>query len=199
MKATVLPFDKFHYLRIAQLTQRSNQFNLQKGEIVLVTSDLTALMLLTRDYEEPIMPDILIDYLQMAVGNDGTLLFPTYNWDYCKGITFNYNSTRCKTGALGVAALKRSDFIRTRHPIYSFAVWGKDSKKLYEMDNISSFGSDSPFAYLHENNAKNIIIDVSYQNCFTFAHYVEECCMEYVPYRYLKTFNGGSIVMKMGM
>lgn len=29
MKATVLPFDKFHYPRIAQLTQRSNQFNLR--------------------------------------------------------------------------------------------------------------------------------------------------------------------------
>lgn len=29
MKATVAPFDKFHYPRIAQLTQRSNQFNLR--------------------------------------------------------------------------------------------------------------------------------------------------------------------------
>lgn len=29
MKATVAPFDRFHYPRIAQLTQRSNQFNLR--------------------------------------------------------------------------------------------------------------------------------------------------------------------------
>ena len=29
MKAEILPFDSFHYPRIAQLTQRSNQFNLR--------------------------------------------------------------------------------------------------------------------------------------------------------------------------
>ena len=87
-------------------------------------------------------------------------------------------------------ALKRNDFKRTRHPIYSFAVWGKDAGLLYGMHNISSFGADSPFAYLHHRNAVNILIDVDYKNCFTFAHYAEEQTGLSIPYRYEKTFYG---------
>ena len=89
------------------------------------------------------------------------------------------------TGALGREALKMSGFVRSPHPIYSFAVWGSDRDYVCSMKNVSSFGDDSPFAYLHKSG-KNLIIDVSMKHCFTFAHYVEE--QVGVPYRFMKTF-----------
>ncbi|MDR1914019.1 MAG: AAC(3) family N-acetyltransferase, partial [Clostridiales bacterium] len=102
---------------------------------------------------------------------------------------FDYKKTKCETGVLGTAALKRDDFKRSRHPMYSFAVWGKDKDYLCNMNNISSFGSDSPFAYLHHNNAVDVLIDVNYNNSFTFTHYVEETVGLPVPYRFHKIFS----------
>lgn len=171
------------YISYTQIVQ---QLNITKGDILLVSSDIQKIALSATKNKERFSASKFIDTLMDAVGPSGTLLFPTYNWDFCKGIPFDYYQTACTTGALGKEALKRKDFFRTAHPIYSFAVWGKDQELLCSMTNISAFGSDSPFAYLHKNG-KNLIIDVSFKNCFTFTHYVEESIG--VSYRYLKTFS----------
>ncbi|NMB33100.1 MAG: AAC(3) family N-acetyltransferase [Clostridium sp.] len=155
-------------------------------DILFVGSDITLLGLSAHYNGEKFDPNKFIDSMIRKVGSGGTVLFPTYNWGFCKGETFDYKNTVSKTGSLSVEALKRKDFIRTKHPIYSYAVWGKDSEKLYNMDNISSFGDDSPFSYMRKNNAKMLIIGVPYDHSFTFMHHVEE--MENVPYRYMKDF-----------
>ena len=163
-------------------------FDLKKGDIVFISSDIKKLLYLGFESNDPVDFNQLIDMLIEKVGPTGTILFPTYNWDYCKGKTFDYYKTPSKTGSLSTVALKHEGFKRTKHPIYSFAVWGKDRDYLCNLDNVHSFGNDSPFAYLKEKNALNIIIDVSFANCFTFVHYVEEqsgC----VKYRYQKTFH----------
>jgi aminoglycoside 3-N-acetyltransferase len=160
--------------------------DINEGDILLVGSDITLLGLNAYYNGEQFEPNKFIDSIIRKIGQKGTLLFPTYNWGFCKGETFDYKNTVSRTGSLSNAALKRKDFVRTKHPIYSFAVWGRDSDKLYHMNNISSFGKDSPFAYMKENGAKMLIIGVSYQNSFTFMHHVEE--MEKAPYRYLKSF-----------
>jgi aminoglycoside 3-N-acetyltransferase len=162
--------------------------DINEGDVLLVGSDITLLGLSAYYKGEQFVPNRFIDSIIRKIGQNGTLLFPTYNWGFCKGETFDYKNTVSRTGSLSNAALKRKDFVRTKHPIYSFAVWGRDKEKLYNMNNISSFGSDSPFAYLKENDAKMLIIGVSYQNSFTFMHHVEE--MEEAPYRYLKNFTG---------
>lgn len=133
-----------------------------------------------------------IDGLVEAVGEEGTVIFPTYNWGFCEGRTFDYRTTPCMTGTLGTLALKRDDFVRTRHPIYSFAVYGKYQHKFFSMDNVDSFGLDSPFAFFKEHNVKNYIIDVSLEHCFTFVHFVEEQS-GVVKYRYVKDFTAGYI------
>ncbi|AXH98458.1 aminoglycoside N(3)-acetyltransferase [Sporosarcina sp. PTS2304] len=166
-------------------------FELKKGDIVLVASNLIKLVMQARKRKERFQVDILIDCLISAIGQEGTLLFPTYNWDYCNGVAFDYHKTISKTGSLSNAALKREDFLRTKHPIYSFAVWGKDQEKLVNLQNKSAFGKDSPFAYLHKHHAKMIMIDVDYQNSFTFVHYAEE--MAAVTYRYMKEFTADYI------
>lgn len=165
-------------------------FGLKKGDTVMVSSDLTMLLWMSRKSQDPVSPDTILNGIMSRIGEEGTLLIPTYNWDFCEGKGFDYYYTRCKTGTLGTAALSRSDFIRTKHPIYSFAVSGRDARQLFQMDNISSFGSNSPFAYLHHKNAINVLIDVDYKNSFTFTHYAEEQTGLPVPYRFLKSFTG---------
>ena len=163
------------------------QLGVNEGDVLFVSSDITRLIWNIQQVTEDISVNMIIDALQGIIGVNGTLIFPTYNWGFCKGETWNYHKTKCLTGALGLVALKRADFKRTQHPIYSFAVWGKDQDLLCAMTNTSSFGADSPFAYLEHRQAKNLVIDVPLNHCFTFVHYVEQQSGA-VTYRYEKNF-----------
>jgi aminoglycoside 3-N-acetyltransferase len=167
------------YLKWAEM------LDVEADDALLVSSNIQRAVLAAAKNREDFSPSLFIESLCAKLGEKGTLVFPTFNWGFCRGKTFDYARTPCMTGALGRAALKMSGFKRTRHPIYSFAVWGRDRDFLCETENVSSFGSDSPFAYLHEKG-KNLIIDVPMRDCFTFAHYVEE--QVGVEYRYMKTF-----------
>jgi len=162
-----------------------NMLDIQKGDILLVSSDIRRLLFSAVKNGDFFSPSVLIEQLQTKLSAEGTLLFPTFNWDFCKGMPFDYYNTPCMTGILGREALKRSDFKRSLHPMYSFAVWGRDQDYICKMKNESAFGGDSPFAYLH-HYGKNLLIDVSMKRCFTFAHYVEE--QVGAPYRYMKNF-----------
>lgn len=159
---------------------------IEKGDAILFTSDITDLFLQCQNNGEVFDANIFIEQFQNAIGKEGTLLIPTYNWGFCQGKIYDYKKTPSKTGAIGNAALRRKDFIRTKHPIYSFAVWGKDADKLVAMENIESFGPDSPFAYLEEVNAKNVFIGASLRNSFTYIHYIEQKLG--AEYRYSKMF-----------
>lgn len=168
------------------------QLNIYRGDTLLVSSDMKRLLFQCMEHGDAIDLNVFLNSLMEAVGKEGTILIPVFNWDFCKGKSFDYCKTPGRTGSLGKTALKRKDFIRTKHPIYSFAVWGKDAERLHEIENKDSFGQDSPFAYLQEVRAKNLFVDVSYQDSFTFAHYVEEWEGK-VPYRYVKDFTAGYI------
>lgn len=158
---------------------------IERGDRVLFASDIT-----NAGYEVEF--DRLtgklhqfVDLLKEKVGEEGTLLFPTYNWDFCKGKPFNYKKTRSRTGALSQLVLKRTDFTRTHHALYSFAVWGRETKLLYDMNDKNSFVGNTPFDWLYKNNGKMIAMDTN--NFFTFAHYVEEA--NNVDYRFVKDFH----------
>ncbi|UTC68220.1 MULTISPECIES: AAC(3) family N-acetyltransferase [unclassified Treponema] len=168
-----------------------NQLPIFNGDIVLFTSDAVRLGYYFHKNKENFDINELLDLILNKIGTAGTVLFPTYNWDFCKGIQFDYKNTPSQTGSLSQAALKHSAFKRTKHPIYSWAVAGKDREYLCELNNTDSFAEDSPFAYLYKKNGKNIILDVSMQNSFTFVHYVEQTVG--VSYRYVKNFSANYI------
>lgn len=164
------------------------ELGIKKSDVILLSSDVVDLgASLYRRYRKMYDWNDLINQIIEVIGDQGTLLLPTYNWGFCHGETFDWNKTPGQTGVLGNIALKRKDFKRTQHPIYSFAVWGKDQKELCDLTNISSFGKDSPFAYLESRNAKNIAIGISFESAYTFAHYIEQKS-GVVNYRFEKSF-----------
>lgn len=173
-----------------------NNLGVGRGDIVYVASDITLLLNMVRkqycvrsvnDRNEFL--DCFIDVLQETVTSEGTLLFPMYTWIFCSKHLFDRRNTKSEVGALNNWILEnREDFQRTKHPMYSFMVWGRDAKYLAELDNEDSWGEGSPFEYLHQHKAKMLMVDVHLKQCFTFMHYVEECIN--VPFRYLKNFRG---------
>ena len=167
-------------------TQIAGKLPISKGDILYVVSDVLDLAKSCRDNGERFECDKFIVSLQEAVGDCGTLMFPTFNWDFCKGIAFDYRSTKGKTGVLGNTALKMQGFKRTRHPLYSFAVWGRDKETLVQMDNVSSFAENSPFAYMREKRARTFVMGLSSLRHNSFVHYIEQSLG--VEYRFEKEF-----------
>ena len=158
-----------------------------KGDTLLVSSDVSRLFYIEyqRTGELPNL-DLLVDALKEAVGEDGTLIFPTFTWDFCKRLPFNIRESPCKTGSLSNVTLNRLDFKRTKHPIYSFTVWGKDTDYLCSMENVASFGEGTPFEYFVEHRAKNLLIDVTLTQGYTFVHHCEQ--VGKASYRFHKKF-----------
>lgn len=169
-----------------ELRKIPSLLGLKKGDVVQISSDITDLWKVTKKNEGKFDLNAFIDEILAIIGPEGTLLIPTFNWDFCKGKCFDYKKTPSQTGFLGSIALRRKDFKRTHHALYSFAVAGKDADLLFSIDNKDSFGPDSPFAYLERVDAVNITIGIPTGKSFTLVHYIEEKVG--IPYRYIKDF-----------
>lgn len=171
---------------MARIMQFINHLKIQHGDFILITGNLVKFLMKTKREDKNFNLDILIDLILGRIGQEGTLAIQTFNWDFCTGETYDIINSKSKTGSLGNIALKRKDFKRTSHPIYSFAVAGKYQKELISLDNKGAFDDKSPFDFMFKKNAQMIIIELPLQNSFTFVHYVEE--IYNVSYRYNKTF-----------
>lgn len=165
-----------------------DQFDIGLGDTVYLASQVLGIAYQCRLHQEKFDADQFIDSICNKIGDQGTLFIPTFNWEFSNKGSYNYLESPCTTGSLGAAALKRSDFKRTRHPLHSFAVWGKDQEELCSRDNLYSFDEDSPFSYLYDKNAKVLMIGNDFQAGLTLVHYAET--REYVPFRFPKLFYG---------
>ena len=132
-------------------------------------------------------PEIVLKSFLDILGEKGTLLLPLFNFDFTKGVPFDIRSTPSQMGALTEAGRLYPGAIRSGHPIYSFAAIGAHAQH-FDVDNVSGYGKESPFAILRELDGKIGVIDLLDQNSMTFYHHIEE--MHDVPYRYHKEFTG---------
>lgn len=172
----------YSYIEIAE------NLEINKGSVVLLSSDVSRMSFEALENGSRFNADEFLNIIINKIGESGTLLLPTYNWGFCHGEPFDYGKTIGKTGYLGNAALKRSDFKRTKNPIYSFVVWGHDKDYLCNIDNIFCFGKNTVFDYLVQNNALSVAIDVEFNNYYTICHHAEQLIG--VNYRYNKYFKG---------
>lgn len=168
------------------------KIGIKKGDTIVLASSILNLSIIHKKLGRTFFPDEIINQIQSVIGKNGTLLINSFNWDFCKGIDFDPKNTLSKTGALSNIALKRKDFMRTKNPIYSFLVSGKDQKKICKIEHNNCFSKNSPFGYLIDNKAKYLFIDIDYKKTgFVLVHVAEQEIG--VNYRYFKTFKGNII------
>lgn len=177
---------------------------IEKGDILDVSSDMMAVLMYCRKEKLRFNPNHLLDALMEMVGEEGTVMVRTFNWDYCHDTPFDMKKSPSRSGSLGDVALKRSDYKRTKHPIYSWMVWGKYQEELCSMENTSAFGVGTPFEFLDVKHAKQIVIGNISTKAATQIHHCE--AMANVPYRHDKVFegeyideNGNSSIRKYSM
>jgi len=172
-------------LKKKELIEGFRALGLRKGDIVLVHSSFKSFGGVEKG------PQTVVDAFLEILGKEGTLIVPTFHFDWCdkspSGV-FDLENTPSKMGILTEVVRKMPGAKRTLHPFYSFAIYGKLADKLSKTDNHDSFGKNSIFAKIHELNAWIMIIGLTYNQSMTFFHYVEQ--QEGVNYRYLKDFSG---------
>ena len=137
------------------------EVKIKKNDKILLSADITRLLVHCKKNNKIFDANEFLNSIINKIGNNGTLILPTFNFDFCEGKSYDYLKTLPMTGHLAKIALSRKDFRRTLHPIHSFAVWGKDKNYLCNLKNLSSFDSSSPFAYMHKESVKNFIIGES--------------------------------------
>lgn len=165
-----------------ELVLNFRKLGLSKGDTILVHSSYKSFGGIEGG------PQTVIDAIKSILTNDGTLIVPTFNYDFCSGVPFDIKKTPSKMGIISELVRLDVDSKRTQDPVFSFGVIGKHRDYLTNLISEHSFGSDSIFAKLRELNAKIMIIGLTYNESMTFFHHVEE--IHGCDYRYFKEFTG---------
>lgn len=124
-----------------------------------------------------------------AVGQEGTLVMPTFNFSFCEGAPFDLGQTPSNCGQLTEAFRLLPGVLRSCSPPYhTIAAWGKHAKALTEKYSTTSFGPCSVFQRLHDLDARHILLGVGFDAGVAQVHWLEETIG--VPYRDWKAFEG---------
>jgi len=173
---------------VGRLSEEWRKSGVENGDMLLVQGNAIRTLVKLKKSGFTLDVQTILDSFLEALGPDGTLLLPLFNFDFASGVPFDIRSTPSRMGALTEAGRIRPEAVRTGHPIYSFAVLGNARERFRGLDNFSGYGTDSPFAILHEAGGKIAVLDTPDHNGMTFYHYVEES--KSVDYRFHKRFSG---------
>ena len=155
---------------------------LEKGDVVLLHSSFKSFG------EVEGGPQTVVDAFISVLGKEGTLIVPTFNFDFSStNKPWDIRTTPSQMGIIGEFVRLNPKSRRTLHPIYSFSIIGKLADNLGRLHYKSSYGADSLFAQLRKLDGKIMQIDSVYKGTTFFLH-VEE--IEGCSYRYLKEFTG---------
>jgi aminoglycoside 3-N-acetyltransferase len=130
-------------------------------------------------------------YEALQALNVGTIVLPAFTFSFCNNEIYDMKNSRTLMGALNEYIRIQPGVVRTRDPLLSMIIFGKE-KNMFENIGKSSLGKDSAYDILHKHeNVKFLFFGAEIGECFTFVHYVEE--MLKVPYRFHMAFTGDII------
>ena len=171
------------------------------GDTVLCQISLEAL----GSFDSASGPELLLNCLREAVGDQGTILVPTYTFSFCKQQDFSVSSSPTQNGSWSTS----KDFlelfrrypgaVRSRDPIYSVAAIGQRAKELLADLPNTCFGKGSIYERLIKVGGKICTIGVELKD-ITFLNYLEEAGD--APLRFNKLYTGyireSSVPVKAG-
>ena len=131
--------------------------------------------------------DLLFNMLMKKIGANGTLIVPTYNYDFTKGKTFDKKKSPSHVGFFSNYLLKKFSLNRSNDPIFSHLIFGKLSRKLIKIESKEVFGKQSIFNQFEKLNFKIVCFCCS-PATITFNHFIENKMQ--VKYRFKKKFTG---------
>ena len=136
-------------------------------------------------------PQTVIDALLEVIGSEGTLIMPTFNYDFLKGATWDVRNTPSQMGVLTELVRNDPRAKRMHHAIYSMAAIGKLADEVAAHRSDDCFGETTVFKKFRDWDAKILILGLAYSKSITFLHHCEQAAG--VDYRFLKKFTGTAI------
>lgn len=165
------------------LLKALREVGLARGDLVYVASSMAAFGLM----KDPI--NDMLWALREAVGPEGTLVMPAFNFAFCQGETFDRENTPSQCGVLSEAFRLLPAARRTwAPPFHSVAAVGPLAEEIGSLECLTSFGRTSVFEYLRSAGAKHLLIGCGYHEGVAHFHWMEEKLQ--LPYRYWKKFEG---------
>ena len=159
--------------------------DIKKGDTIFVHSSVSAFGKLST-FDTEFLLKTLINSLKESVGDNGTLILPTFTYSFLKNEPYDKTNSKSKVGTLTEYFRKQPDVSRTVHPNHSVAIWGKHKSELLKIGK-DTFDNASIFGKLHKLDGKIVFFGAPFQSC-TYVHHIEQ--MHGVPYRYMKKIRG---------
>lgn len=173
------------------LSQQLEKLGIQKGMVLFVQSDIRKLGNFAGGAQT------LINALMDCVGFEGTLVIPTFTthladpacqkqriarefWGQARQDALPYHrklSAPDWEDAFTLQFLRNEGVVRSYHPMYSFAAWGKYAKLICDKHPLHfGLGENSPLGKLLEFNGHVVLLGELYHECtlFKLAYYHKE-------------------------
>lgn len=175
-----------HYIDISDIKDSFEEVGLRKGDTVMLHCDA---MVTAQFPPEPNAKrfDLLLDVLEEILGEDGTLVVPTFTYSFTQGDVFDIRHSPSSVGVISEYFRNRTGVVRSSDPIFSVAAKGRHANRFADSNSKDCFGAGSAFELLLALQGKILCLGCSLDRV-TFVHYVEQRCG--VDYRYYKEFSG---------
>ncbi len=121
-----------------------------------------------------------------VLGENGTLVAPTFSYSFCWRNVFDKGKTPSVCGFLSEMVRKDPQSLRSDDANFSIAAIGLKAKYFTENAPEHSFGPNCFWQRFLESNGR--ICNFNFDSASNFIHYVEKLLE--VPYRYDKAFKG---------
>lgn len=175
-----------HYNK-EELRQALEGIGVKKGDIVFSHIGMGFLGYPKEGKDLKTMFHIVYNAFREVLGDEGTLIVPTYTYSFCKNEPFDVENTPSTVGYFTEEFRKLSEAIRSIEPIFSVSGIGPKVKELFQDLPMDCFGPDCIYDRLIKADALNCNVGVGFKYS-TFVHHVEQTIT--VPYRYKKIFTG---------
>ena len=164
---------------ITEIVNDLRKIGINKGDKLLVHSSYKSLGYVEGGIET------VVEAFKTAVGEEGTLMFPTFTYDYVnmENPVFDIKKTPSCVGMIPEVFRKSEGVVRSLHPTHSLAVWGKD-KEYYianHHDDDNCLDVNSPIYKLMLGGGKILHIGCGLGHN-TILHGLEIYCK--VPYAF---------------
>jgi len=130
------------------------------------------------------------DAIFSVIGEDGTLVVPTFSYSFCRGEPFSREGTRSVCGFFSEMVRLDPEARRSDDANFSVAALGRKAEYFTRDAPQHSFGPDSFFERFLKEDGK--ICNFNFDAGSTFIHYAERLLK--VPYRFDKAFAGKSVI-----
>ena len=175
---------------LQDITKALLDIGISKGDDVFIHSNLGFFGILEGCRSGEQLCESFLTVIQSVIGDEGTIVTPTFSYSYCHNEVFDPYQTKTNCGMLSEYMRKTYPNNRTMDPNFSVCGVGKRMAEYMQCNVHEAFGKDSFWEKFMRHDGK--IICMNFDSGSTFVHFIERS--NNVSYRYNKAFNGKTVI-----